>query len=295
MNVLVRIGTPLVLAVSILSSASAATFVEVNGVVSMEAENPTKKTGTWINNPALSGGSMMQNDGCKGGADDYLMYEIEFTTTGTYYLWFLSRVPDPNNNANDDFKIWLDTPSSKVHGGENRGRDYEAGMYWGPQKAGSWYDAVYRSIGKDPWGWSNKAKDKEKIYQRRSSTGALSCQWDIKTAGKHTIHVVKGHEPEHCDGKEYGFDKLVLMLNGTESPNGIGPAKTVAGKTGVRTPLRGSVQTRTAADMRSRSAYTITGRSVPAARSLPNGRVSNTTGILIFKDIGAVLHSNPGN
>ncbi len=208
--------------------------MEHNGVVSIEAEHYTAKTGTWIEEDAPSGIALLQEDGCKGGADDYLMYEIEFATTGTYYIWALGRSGSPGSIANDDLKVWLDTPSSQVHGKENSGRDYEMGMYRGePSDPDDWYAPVFHSVD-DPYGWSNNAKDKEKIYQRRLDGKALSAQWDIDTPGKHTIHFVKGHEPEHCDGLEYGFDKLYIALNATTPPDGIGPAETTAGSVSVR-------------------------------------------------------------
>ncbi|MBD3244294.1 MAG: hypothetical protein GF331_27130 [Chitinivibrionales bacterium] len=246
--------------------ALGAKFVEHNGVVSIEAEHYTAKTGTWIEENALSGIALLQEDGCSGGANDYLMFEIDFTTTGTYYIWALGRSGSPNNIANDDLKVWLDTPSSQVHGKENSGRDYEMGMYRGePADPSDWYYPVFRSVD-DPYGWSNCAKDKEKIYQRRLDGRALSCQWDIDTPGKHTIHFVKGHEPEHCDGLEYGFDKLVIALDATTPPDGLGPAETTEGSVAV---ARAAARAR-AVGLR------VEGNRIYMGESFPGGRVTLT-------------------
>jgi hypothetical protein len=171
---------------------------------------------------------MMHNDGCeRGKSGHFLMYNIHFSTTGTYFLWFLGKAGSPASIDADDLKNWFDTPSKAVTGQENSGRDFEISMYhsdenWPNADAAPYYQHVYGPARGD-WGWSNNAKDKSGTYNKRIEGLALSAQWEISRTGIHTMHVVKGHEPEHCIDETYGFDKVVLVKDGTHPPAGVGP------------------------------------------------------------------------
>jgi len=217
-----------------------AVFEEIDGIVSMEAEHYTEKTGTWVERDAASGIALLHYDGCQGHSDEYLMYEVTFTNTGMYWVWGLSKWG--GWNGADDLKVWIDTPSSQVNGSENKGRDYEFSTYNQSFMTGDWYAPGTVNIGKDPWGWSNNAKDKEKVWPYKHSGGNRSARWIINEPGKHTIHFVKGHEPEHCgnhDGnpgltleeQAFGIDKIVCILDGSTGPEGLGPDETIAGQT----------------------------------------------------------------
>jgi len=221
----------LVCSISIL----AATFQEIDGVVSIDAEHYSAITGNWEMKPAPSGGAVLCNDGCldsinpetgKRLADDYVRYDINFKTTGTYYLWALSTWG--GWDGANDLKVWLDTPSDSVHGAENEGRDFELMLFSHQLWKDDWYKPVMHYVGMGTWGWSNKAKDKSRTYTKKLND-VPSCQWDIDSPGIHSIHFVKGHEPEHCRytwNQLYGIDKFVLVRDGMQAPDSLGPRET---------------------------------------------------------------------
>ena len=70
----------------IAGSARAATYVEVNGIVLMEAENAGEIDGWTPQNISNSSGETMRDSVPKN--QGHMKYTITFTRTGNYFVWF---------------------------------------------------------------------------------------------------------------------------------------------------------------------------------------------------------------
>ena len=101
---------------------SATTYAEIDGVVSMEAENYTTQTGyVRVNGSETSGGAGIRVDEAGGG---YLNYKFSVLQAGTWYFWVRAHATGEPDNC---FLLGLD--------GERLGEIYlkKIGWSWTPE------------------------------------------------------------------------------------------------------------------------------------------------------------------
>ena len=81
-------------------------FREVNGLVSMEAENASH-VNLWRKVKGTSGAAMeaLKEGSWNGGV---LRFDIEFTQPGSYAVWVLARKGTHSEYGANDVKVWLD-------------------------------------------------------------------------------------------------------------------------------------------------------------------------------------------
>ena len=113
----IRLTQQLLLSLCALSvlSAESKTFVEVNGVVSMECENATSISGWVADTGYPSSGVTMRDEGVRN--KDNCTFDITFSRTGRYFVWFRMRKPDGATDGSNDSIVKVDGQSLKVWDG----------------------------------------------------------------------------------------------------------------------------------------------------------------------------------
>lgn len=208
-------------------------FEEVDGLVSIEAEEYLTKTGggavrttspqSGIPAP-MSNGAFYFN--CETRRDYSVKWKVTFTQTGTYKVWTLGW---GNDNAADNFNVFLgrnaDAPLRPMNAKQNCSYNsnpscpnYEATMVKGTSTLG----------------WS----DRHQCIASRGCTGNTTT-WTIGTPGTYEMGIHNGDEP--FESHEHGcntvdntvpnpkpyivVDKFVITKNGG-TPSGDGPPAT---------------------------------------------------------------------
>lgn len=95
--------------------SGAATFKEVNGLVSMEAENATNQAWTSSNDYSSSGVAMTN----PGSSSKEMKFKINFSKTGKYYVWFRHRKPDGAGGDYNDCVVKFNGKDLKVGNGNS--------------------------------------------------------------------------------------------------------------------------------------------------------------------------------
>ncbi|RPI20677.1 MAG: hypothetical protein EHM61_26540 [Acidobacteria bacterium] len=173
------------------------TFLERNGVVSIEAEHYTERQGAWAvvkgRNAALPG-SAFSPDGQgqnamtikRGAFTDHLRYAIHFSQPGSYRLWLLGRAGDRSDEVRIFFK----------------------------EEAASSIEATVSNVTlPERLGWSDEI---------RSVT--------VKRPGWHRLLLVQGKaalDGSYPRGSRWVVDKVVLAREPAADPSGEGPEETV--------------------------------------------------------------------
>ncbi|MCM8536296.1 MAG: Ig-like domain-containing protein [Lentisphaeraceae bacterium] len=98
------------------SAPVSATFKEVNGLVSMEAESATQQEWTPSNDSSTSGGIKMINP---GASTNDMTFKIKFAKTGKYYVWFRHAKPSYADGDNNDCIVTFDGKELKVGNGNS--------------------------------------------------------------------------------------------------------------------------------------------------------------------------------
>jgi len=207
---------------------AATTYKEIDGVVVIEAEHFTTKTGVWNVVDAPTGKALFLVK--KRG--NIVSYDITFSQKGTYYLWGFGK---PADRKADDLLLWWNrvpnTEKSDNTGYKNGGRDFEFNL-----------NAPHNDPARQTWKWTNRAKDKTNQWSGKAHVV-------VDNPGKYTLYMMTGHEPEIAKGSEaehyesdvtkrfFGFDKYVFNKNSNSQPSGNGPSATYdkgGGKTNIR-------------------------------------------------------------
>ena len=95
--------------------SGAATFKEVNGLVSMEAENATEQEWNSSNSFNSSGPAMVN----PGTSSKDMTFKIKFSKTGKYYVWFRHRKPSGAGGDYNDCIVKFNGKDLKVGNGNS--------------------------------------------------------------------------------------------------------------------------------------------------------------------------------
>jgi len=174
-------------------------FVEKNGVVSMESERYTTHNNKWeVDTRSGASGQVMRPKDGAGDRAAALDFQIEFKTTGTWYLWVRSFAPDSENNG-----IVFDIDGVRQRNGPYGNRDH-----------------IYFKKGK--WFWTPEWQGAESGVHQGPVT------FTITQAGTHKLTIRnRGNEQPY-------IDKIVLTTDArpsflTNEQTDLGPPETNAG------------------------------------------------------------------
>lgn len=216
-------------------------IVEVNGLVSMEAEHATRIK-NWIPIQMGSNDSTMIDDG--GG---YMEFDITFSKTGTYIIWV--------HNLKDALKD-------------------------GTCASDQCNDCFAQMDGKDLFIYEGSSCDGSGGHVIGLGTHATSLTWQSRPkthcggdrSGKHVAFTITntGLNTFRIGSRsdKYGIDKLVFMHEdlGIEKPSGNGPAETLGTTGATRIPDARSIAVRRFQKLPA-SLYDVSGRLITGARA----------------------------
>jgi PKD repeat protein len=185
-------------------------FLESDGLVVMEAENyhaTVERSGdSWLESidpTGFSGDAAMASgpdDGTRVRTDvaniaPEMSFDVEFTTTGTYYIWLRAWAPDIRGKA-----MFAGLDGVIANDGIAAGG------------SGSWGDGV------GEWTWSNTGKRATPVFV------------DVTTPGVHTIQVWMGDDGVIVDKVILSTDPLFVPvdLGPPESEQGSAPVAEIA-------------------------------------------------------------------
>ncbi len=180
------------------TTSAPATLSEVNGLITIEAENFDSKTGSnphhWVNGTyanASGGKSMIStpNNGklwSNSTGSPKLSYKVNFAASGIYHLWI---------------RGWGDENSNGIGGNDS----VHAGLNGLISSTADKIDGFPTG-----WHWSNRTRD------------GVSAKITVPSAGVHTFNLWM---------REDGFavDKIVLTKKATYKPDGVNVAATAIG------------------------------------------------------------------
>lgn len=187
-------------------------FREVNGLVSMEAEN-SSYVNLWRKVKGTSGAAMeAQKEGAWNGG--VLRFDIEFAQQGFYAVWVLARKGTHSEYGANDVKVWLDrdlsgTPNPGI---QNLRDDRLQTLLDGTGKP--------TFTNKKPESEIGFGQNAQFTWITRPKEADAPSIWKVETPGRHHIEFVVGDE------YGYAIDKVVLTLDNKQRPSDSGPPET---------------------------------------------------------------------
>ncbi len=166
-------------------------FRSQNGIVSIEAEHATEIVG-WQDTTGVSGAAMQDMSERHAG---YMLYKIYFDEPGLYFMSLLARTPG-GTSTNDCF-ITID--DKKLYGADAQTRPD------GMRVHGE--EFTWTFLPKGPGSHTPDAIRDKSVYAK------------IDSAGWHQLKI-------GSRSKLFIIDKIVLKLNDSEKPTGLGPEET---------------------------------------------------------------------
>ena len=189
--------------------AASQTYQEVNGVVSMEAENATERVGWTEEDITNSSGVTMEDSASRN--QGWLKFSVTFTRTGNYFVWFRHMKPPGATDGSNDCYVYVD--GNRLYVWEGSGTR--------PDGCGTHYTSLT---------WQSRPKtevvdDRNKhVYYPISSTGLHEFKVQSRSQGYLLDKICLIHQ------NEGGNDSSPSILSG------FGPAETASGGTPTPPP-----------------------------------------------------------
>ncbi|MDZ7370176.1 MAG: hypothetical protein ONB12_03290 [candidate division KSB1 bacterium] len=174
-------------------------FVEVNGIVAMEAENADRIIGWKL----IDGKSKQALQDTSAQGKGYMTYSVRIDQPGKYWVSLLCLAPFGDTSKNDCY-VYLD--GKRLYGIDDKTRPdgmrcHTATFQWS-------------ALPKGPGGHTPEVIKEHPVY-------AL-----VEKAGVHEFKIVSR-------SKEFCVDKIVLKLDDKTPPTGLGPEETTAASVGM--------------------------------------------------------------
>lgn len=177
--------------------ASGSVYLERDGMIRVDIENPDVNTNDWVTASSLTG---FEGDGYLiwTGQDNFNMpgeglikFSVQISTPGTYQFVWSSRITQGTSNT--DFNdSWLRIPTADDFYAEKAGgeRVYPIGSGKGPNPEGAgadgWFKVYMNRVGEWFWRSSTSDRDPHDIFARFDAAGV----YDIEISGRSRLHAI---------------------------------------------------------------------------------------------------------